>query len=371
MNIIKFSASEKNDIKVASVNKETEEMKYHGLTIKKRPGCKTWSTRYRLNGKQYYLCGKTQNEVIKKLKEIFGIKEKIKNKIYTFEDWFIDWVNLYKRDYVKPSTIKQYNSSVNRLSDEFKQKELTKIAADDIARELRAVSEARTKQKVFEVIKQLFDQALISDKIERNPTLAIQKPKYVRDRGVALDSHQYNKFVEVCKKYNNVALQLILFQGLRLGEALGICGEDVDLNNRRIKINKSFSQLGEFDTTKNKQSIRSIPIFEKSYELIKKFKFETGKRIFDVSQKSLRHTFDKIKIEAGLQPTLRIADLRHTFITTCQNENIPEHIIQSWVGHEIGSKVTKTTYTHVNQDANLLYINKLNQTKLYSLCTQK
>lgn len=34
----------------------------------------------------------------------------------------------------------------------------------------------------------------------------------------------------------------------------------------------------------------------------------------------------------------RIYDLRHTFISLCKDENIPEHIIQFLVGHEIGSK---------------------------------
>lgn len=349
-----------SDIQNAKTTKENEVMKYHGLTIKHMPGCKNWSTRYRMNGKQYYISAKTQNELIKILKERLNIREKIKQKLYTFEDWFNDWLNLYKIGYVKNETIKQFKSTFNHLSKEFVEFDLTKISSDMIAREIKPIEQARTKQKVYEMLKQTFDQAVISSKLDKNPILAVPKPKYIRDRGVSLNSTQYKEFVKACINQGNDTLLLILYEGLRIGEALGICGEDVDFENNTLNINKSFSQDGEFDTTKNKQSIRLVPIFINALPLLQKIKLKPKERIFNISQKQLRRSFDKIKAECGLPASFRIHDLRHTFITDCQNKNIPEHIIQAWVGHEIGSSVTKSTYTHVNQDANLLYTNKLN-----------
>lgn len=56
-----------------------------------------------------------------------------------------------------------------------------------------------------------------------------------------------------------------------------------------------------------------------------------------------------------------IKTLRFTFITKCQEANIPEHIIQKWVGHEIGSQVTKKVYTKVRQQAEVENINIYNE----------
>ena len=56
-----------------------------------------------------------------------------------------------------------------------------------------------------------------------------------------------------------------------------------------------------------------------------------------------------------------IKTLRFTFITKCQEANIPEHIIQKWVGHEIGSQVTKKVYTKVRQQAEVENINIYNK----------
>ena len=352
-----------SDVKMASVEKkETEEMKYHGLTIQKRPGRNTWSTRYRLNGKQYYLSGATQKEVVTKLKEVLGIKEKIKFQTYTFENWFNDWINLYKKDYVRPGTLKEYNSTRNRLSEGFKAKDINKITSDDIMSEIKNVDKIRARQKTYETLKLVFDQAFKTEKIERNPINVILKPKYTRERGVALTKDECDKFVNKCKEYGLYVLILILYQGYRTGEALGICGEDIDLENKIISINKSFNDRNNFDITKNKHSVRYTPIFKNSEEILKTVKITHGERVFKYSQSSLREKFDKVVQELHLPDTLRISDLRHTFISKCQSENIPEHIIQGWVGHTVGSKVTKRTYTHITSDANLFYINKLNDT---------
>ena len=47
---------------------EIIDMKYQNKTIHQNINCKTWYTRYRENGKQYYVSGKTQQEVLSKLK---------------------------------------------------------------------------------------------------------------------------------------------------------------------------------------------------------------------------------------------------------------------------------------------------------------
>ena len=110
-------------------------------------------------------------------------------------------------------------------------------------------------------------------------------------------------------------------------------------------------------TLKIHKAIEIIPIFNKTLPILEKWKNKNG-RLFNFTYKVAQSNLKSI-IKNKL-PDISIHDLRHTFITNCQNLNIPEHVIQSIVGHEIGSKVTKQVYTHFNLQDNLSYLDKLN-----------
>lgn len=131
-----------------------------------------------------------------------------------------------------------------------------------------------------------------------------------------------------------------------------ITGNDIDLNKNEINIDKAINRNNMLDTTKNKQSIRTVPIFDKTKSLLNKYADYGANRIFNFSYSVAQKGIKEILAKTNL-PDISIHDLRHTFITNCKNANIPEHIIQFWVGHEIGSKVTSQVYTHPTTSANI------------------
>lgn len=145
---------------------------------------------------------------------------------------------------------------------------------------------------------------------------------------------------------------------MRIGEALGLNYTNIDFKNKKVSINKQLTPQGVVNNTKNEQSTRVIPLFDKSIGLIPEICEE--RRIWDINYKITNTNFHKIIDNTNL-PKISIHDLRHTFITNCQNKGIPEYVIQSIVGHEIGSKVTRQVYTHFNLEDNLSYINKINE----------
>ena len=65
-------------------------MKIQGITIHKNKKCNTWFTRYRKDGKQYYISAKTQKECYNLLKEQLNIikKERKGKAEYTFDSWY-------------------------------------------------------------------------------------------------------------------------------------------------------------------------------------------------------------------------------------------------------------------------------------------
>ncbi len=364
------------NIKLININKPCEinkkeqgEMKFKGVTIRKNEKCNTWYARHRINGKQIYISARTQKECLTKLKNKMGIVVE-EEKTLTLTQWYQKWVQLFKIGKVKEITIKGYEKIMRNIPEGIANKNINKITTLEIQQLLNDITAERTRQTVYELLYTMFAKAIDFEILQKNIMKQIEKPKHIREKGVALEPKEQELFVNECKhnKWGDLYL-IILYQGFRIGEALGLTIDDIDFNNKTISINKSFSQYGYFDTTKNDQSNRTITMFTPTLEILKKYK-NKKERIFNISYTIAREHFKEILKNAKLKD-VSLHDLRHTFITNCKNAGIPEHIVQNWVGHQIGSKVTSSIYTHVTEEANLLNINKLNASLFYSNSTQQ
>ena len=100
-----------------------------------------------------------------------------------------------------------------------------------------------------------------------------------------------------------------------------------------------------------------MPLFEKTKKILEKYKNIKG-RIFNISYNRIDYYTQEL--ESKLNFELSIKFMRFTFITRCQEKNIPEFIIQSWCGHQIGSKITKQVYTKYNEEDNKQFIDIIN-----------
>lgn len=346
---------------VISYKGENETMKFQGKTIFKNTKCNTWYTRYRSNGKQIYISGKTQREVLQELKTQLNYVRKEKKKTLTLFDWYKQWLELFKIGKVKQSTIKDYEKTLKNVDYNLLNKDITKITSYEILKNLDSIKFERTKQTTYELLNCLFKKAKDYEIVNKNILDVIEKPKHIKEKGIALTQREQELFINLCQKdiYKDIIL-VTLYQGLRIGESLAITGENIDLNNMQLRINKSLNSSGELDTTKNIQSNRIMPIFNNSIEILKKYISFGNKRIFNISYNVPQKHLKKI-LENSELPNISLHDLRHTFITNCKNKEIPEHIIQSWVGHNIGSSVTSRVYTHTNIEDTKKYLEKYNK----------
>ena len=360
-----FNQKEQNlKMPVISYKGDTEqEMKFQGKTIHKNTKCNTWYTRYRTNGKQIYISGKTQKEVLQELKSQLNYVKKEKKKTLTLLDWFNQWLELFKVGKVKQTTLKDNNKTLKNVHSNLLNKDITQITSYEILKNLDNIKFERTKQTTYELLNSLFKKAKDYEIVNKNVLDVIEKPKHVKEKGIALTQREQEIFIELCQSdtYKDILL-VTLYQGLRIGEALAITGNDIDITNMQLSINKSLNSSGELDTTKNLQSNRIMPIFNKSIQILNKYIGFGNKRIFDISYNVPQKHLKKILQNTNL-PNISLHDLRHTFITNCKNREIPEHIIQSWVGHNIGSSVTSRVYTHTNIEDTKKYLEKYNKSE--------
>lgn len=334
--------------------------KFQGVTVFRNPKAKTWYARKRIDGRQVYISGRSQRKVIEKLKRLLKIEEKKKPEGYTLASWYEKWLVVFKAN-VKERTKYDYNICYKNIPEEILDKKLLDIKPIDVVLFLETITSTRQCQKVFELLRMLFNDAEKMGIIQKNIMNNIDKPKHTRSKGIVLTKKEQEVFLQKCEgnKYSDV-FKVLLFEGLRIGEALALTGEDISLSKNWINVDKSMTN-STVDTTKNTQSVRHVPLFQNTKILLTKYANYGKRRIFQVSYSVCERNFKQILKESDLDISISMHDLRHTFITNCKNKNIPEHIIQSWVGHEIGSKVTSQVYTHVTDEANLLYISKFEE----------
>lgn len=345
-----------------------EPMKYQGITIHKNKNCTTWYARFRHNGKQFYVSAKTQLECYNKLKKALKQKQKqeLKNlpsseeptQTITFIEWYNLWLKTYKINKVKNTTIIDYQTTIKNIKYIHNLK-LTEIREIDINNALNKIDKARAKQKAYELINSLLSKAIKNNLIKTNP-LTDDKPVYKRKHGTSLSINDQLK-LENSTNNNYIIFKVAMYQGLRKGEVLALTLDDFDFDNNKLQINKSLNTENKIDSTKNTYSNRIIPLFDKTIECIKNIKINNNeKRIFNITQKQCDNLFQKMKLELNIDNNYTIHSLRHTFITNLQEKNIPLHIIQSWVGHNIGSKVTNEIYTHTRKETEEKYFNMIN-----------
>lgn len=241
------------------------------------------------------------------------------------------------------------------LSKSFLFKKIQLINSLDIKNELNNITAPRQKQKTYEWLKGIFEKALKQGLIKFNPVEELPKPKYVRQPGHALSITEVNKLIDVCSKNTTDYFYIIcVLEGLRKGEARALRKECIDFENGFIEIKESINQYNPDNHTKTPKSQRKVPIFNRATKYLKKLVscLHNGKDLlFSIDRNVIDRNYKKILEKANLPATYTIKDLRHTFITRCKELNIPEHVIQGWVGHVEGSLVTKTVYTHLTDEA--------------------
>ena len=331
---------------MSAVLNEDEMKKYKGKTITLRPDGRWWARYYDKNKVQHSVYGKTQNECLQKLKN--ALKEQNETQIsktITLGEWLDKWMTLYKLNQLKPSTLEQMKRYLKDVAPLTKTplNKLTSIALQEF---LNGVTSPRKREKLHLFLKDALTKAVKCKLINDNLFDGIKLPKRIKKKSVALDKEQEEKFVQECKKSNMGDLLLLcLFQGFRLGEALALTYNDLDFNKRTISITKSVDAQGIITTPKTETSIRTVPMFQRTFELLPHE--ETGS-VFTHPRKVYQNEMLKITKRLGLH-NVSIHTLRHTFATRCAEIGISAKMTQQWLGHST-LDMTMNVYTHISKD---------------------
>lgn len=293
-----------------------------------------YQARMTINGRCYSAVGTTKKQAIDNInKKILDNKpkEKIKKDIL-FGSWLDEWINIYKKDSIKETTLSLYNSIIRNHID-FKDVYLKNLNPFMIQKSINNIEASRCRELAYVIYCQSLSKAYQIDLIDKDLIKGLEKPLHKQEKGKALTKNERVQFlVDISGSKTELFFKFCLYTGCRRNEALNISWEDIDFVNDVILIRG----------TKTSSSFRTMPLFNDLKTDLEKVNYKKGK-LFKFNPDYVTKTFKKFCKNHKLH------DLRHTFATVCLESGISIAVASKWLGHS-NISVTAKIYTHILND---------------------
>lgn len=310
-----------------------------------------------------------------------------KNKQYTFNE-VLDEYLLFRKQELKDSSFYVYKGILNNLFKEILDKKFNEVSSSYFQNKIMSSNSSisyKRSQKGYANL--FFKYAMKIGYTNFNLIDGVQLPRdkktielIEKKRCKFLSRDEFHKFKESfgksrCQIRMNYLIEFMYLTGLRIGEALALMWENVDLEKKMIDIRHtidySSASLKDFKITapKTSNSYRKISINSRCIEIINEmkilnedFNLNAKKFIFLNSQgRLINHNLlniyiKKIGVLSGLKGKnprdFSSHMFRHSHISLLTELGIPVKAIMSRVGH-INEKTTIQIYTHVTKNMEL------------------
>lgn len=288
----------------------------------------------------------------------------MRKKQILLQDYFAQWISVYKDGAVRERTLEKYWLSyrhLQKIAPDLKLVEVTRLEYQQILNTFAKTHEKATTMDFHHQLKAALMDAYDEGYLKRDPTRKIvvkgkepseKKAKYLNEFELKLLLRHLD--LSTFPSFDWLIL-VIAKTGLRFGEALGLTKNDIDLEHQTINVDKTWdykSYSGGFRPTKNTSSVRKVsidwklamqlnqviqdfpedkPLFAQKRvfnstvnNILKKYCEELG--ITVISVHGLRHTHASLLLFAGVSIASVAKRLGHADMTTTQQTYL--HIIQ-------------------------------------------
>lgn len=305
-----------------------------------------------INGKRVAFRGKTDAEVERRMIEH---KERLA-KGRTFREVADEWKGIHFPT-LAPNTLKGYRPALARAVKEFGDTSIRDIRPPDIKRFINEF--ARGGRALKTVANQLLVLSLVlgyvvsEGEIEYNPCASISPPKGLqkshRDAASPEDEERVKASAGVW-----LLPYLILYTGLRKGEALALTYDDIDRENKVLQVTKSVYHIGDkpyIKKPKTEAGTRTVPIFDPLWRELpvgkgSKYIFSDDGGTTPISNRRYQTLWGRYVRETGISCTAH--QLRHSFATMLFEMDVDPKIAQELLGHSTEA-MTREIYTHLRQ----------------------
>lgn len=347
---------------------------------------------YKKNGKreviyQYAATQAEASKILQKLQADKGIG--VCQSGMTTGDWIDTWIEKYKAPKVKPATLTSYRGNARlHIKPAIGKIPLRNLKTSQIQRALNNIGgSCSTFVKNYNVIHGALDKAVELGMISRNPCKGVYFPEDDKKEMRVLSKEEQEQFISALEgEYYKPMFLTYLYTGMRMGEAIPLTWEDINLDDREIRVNKKAIICHNYekheakteiqDFCKTKSSKRTITITTGLVRVLSEHKqnlkaqaeelgqeWSEGSLVFPnmagriVNARNLQNVLYRIYAKAGIEGAT-MHTLRHTYATRCFEADIKAKMISKQLGHA-KVRTTLDVYVHVLPDTKRTEIDKL------------
>lgn len=302
-----------------------------------------------------------------------------RSNVPTFKAYAEKWMKTYKEAILKPTTLKGYRSNLKtHLYPTFGKKPLNEITTDDVQKFLNEREDLakNTVHTMFVLFSEIMDSAFEDRLIPANPAkskrLTIVSTKQATRN--ALSPVQLQQIIaDISGKLTDDTerrmMALMLFTGMRRGEVLGLKWEDIDFDNKLIRVRRAVSYPTNqplVSTPKTRSGNRVIPLDDQLTALLepkgttgyviggekpltqmvlRRILRQINKKVdmFGATPHVFRHSYLSAMVEAGVDPKTVQQIGGHANITTTLNIYVHTRV---GLVREAGEKVGRLLTSH-------------------------
>ena len=335
-----------------------KESKYH----RRKDGLLETTRTDRRTGKRIHFYGKTDREIDQQILEYTSRVETGR----TFREVADEWAESHFPT-VAPTTLKGYRPALRRAVDEFGDEPIQTITARDIKAFLVAFARGRRAQKTV-ATQRLVINLICTYAIEESGDLVLNPCS-----GVSLPKGLPKTYREAASPEDEAIVRtssdvwllpyLIMYTGLRRGEALALT--DADITADYIRVCKSVYHENNkpyIKTPKTEAGNRIVPILDPLKErLPKRFKgylFSDDGGKTPLTEVQYQRHWREFARATGIQATAH--QLRHSYATMLHEMDIDVKDAQALLGHSTAA-MTQDIYTHLRDRRKQEITDRINQ----------
>ena len=273
---------------------------------------------------------------------------------------FLDFLR-YERN-ASPHTIASYQRDLVQLQDYLNKRKINIKSLNNITIRgfLSALYQKGNKKSTvarkLASIRSFLQFCLQRGWLEDNPARVVATPKQGKHVPSFLSEEEIAQFLDLPQKPKNpldyrdrALLELLYATGIRVGELVGMNVEDVDLNQRLIRVRGKGKK--ERLLPFGRKAADSLRDYLQRRGLINQGKIEEealflnfrGRRL---SSRSVERIVDKYLQQTALRRKISPHSLRHSFASHLLSRGADLRVIQELLGHE--SLATTQKYTHLD-----------------------
>ncbi|MFC5468450.1 tyrosine-type recombinase/integrase [Cohnella suwonensis] len=250
----------------------------------------------------------------------------------------------------------EYNLHIKPRFGHLKVKDLNTQQAvefkSDLENNFTSLNSARTVYSNFKI---LVNHAIKFFGLKVDPTLAVGSIQRVKPNISFIKREEFDKRVNGFTDHYYLELtRLLFYTGLRVGEAMALTWDDIDLEASQLFVNKTMDITTRSITSpKTAGSVGYVPFPPLIKEMLQKIKKESAEKHYGFNNSyyvfggpapyHYSHYRQKYK---AVFPELRIHDLRHSYASHLINRKKDIYLVKELMRHD-DIKQTANTYGHL------------------------